>query len=617
MIEVSLLVHDSGGVKDYCLQEVNLDIPSIRETDVVSFRVTCPSSFGEPKIFVQDHVVPLNRPTQNGEVSEHTVEFGRYLINHFGVTSLAVGFAHSDELVRVTPVEVYATKINKEQAEKILEYLSLKMSDITHLCFTKTHLGSDCKPGNPTDTLTKLDFSRKALELLVLNRHRFAAHPCKRSIETLEVASYENSTHITDRDISWLFQHLDQIYPSTPDMAKVSINNRYYSIDQIQRAAIKSDTDLFENRVIHSFLLSMKGFLMSVPDFRRKYKLKTPYRDYYTFDSILQKVEAPIMERRYREARLLLQQCNELLAFFQRYVPCVVRNLVAPILTPQAKRFVHYERSFRIIDAWYKLGQPTWSGSNYLFGLRSLDKLYEFFCLYKIADKIMDLGYQLSASSTQEPDRAFGLKGRTAAESDEKITNYYKFESSGKVLELFYEPTIWAYSEASKAGELIDVYHDRSASKPFFTPDFVIRLDCGDDRPAYYVFDAKYSNENQARDRHLPSIIDKYYLKIKAIDKNNQIDSCAVKLVYALIPKTYTQEYGYHGGPFNIYDLLASGPFFGFVKLTSDEERPLDKLFTTLFKIGRLEDEMRSVVSQIGSIASAPLEQEGLAASSV
>ncbi|MBK5000015.1 DUF2357 domain-containing protein [Pseudomonas sp. S31] len=584
MIEILLLIQDHEGIKSYSLQENFTEIPAIRETDAVSFRAISPSNFGEPKIFIQDHCIALNRPTPTGDFTEHTVEFGRYLANHFGVTSLAVGFTNSDELIRITPVEVYATKINKEQAEKILIYLSSKMSDVTHLCFTKTHMGSDQRPGNPTDTLTKIDFSRKALELLISNRHRFATQPCKRSVEFLHVSNYENSTHITDRDIAWLFQHLDQIYPAPYDDAKVTINNRHYSIDQIQRTNLKSDTNLFENQVIYSFLINMKIFLTSVPDFRKKYNLHTPYKDYYTFDSILQKVEAPLMERRYREARSLLQQCNELIAFFDKHIPCTIRSTVAPILTPQAKRFTHYERAFRTIDSWYKLGQPTWSGSNYLFGLKSLDKLYEFFCLYKIADKLNDLGYELTSSSSLEPDRAFGLKGRPTAQPQDRITNYYKFESDEKTLELFYEPTIWGYSEASKAGELVDVHHSKSASKPYFTPDFVIRQDCGDDFPTYYIFDSKYSTESQTRDRHLPSIIEKYYLKLKAISKNHQVDSRAIKMVYALIPKTYTQEQGYHGGPFNLYDKLPASPFFGFLKLTPDEERPLDKLLTTLFK---------------------------------
>ncbi|MDF2399071.1 DUF2357 domain-containing protein [Pseudomonas sp. 3MA1] len=603
MIEISLLVQSHEGIQAYCLQETFTEIPAIRETDSISFRVSCPNALGEPKVFIQDHSILLNRPYQNGELTEHTVEFGRYLSNHFGVTSIAVSFSNGHDLMRVTPIDVYATKINKEQAEKILEYLSLKMKDVTHLCFSKTHIGSDSKAGETTDTLTKIDFSRRIIELLNANRHRFATQPCKRSVETLRVSNYEDTTHITDKDISWLFQHLDQIYPVSPDASKVIINNRHYSIDQIQRSVLRVDTNLFENQVIHSFLLNLKGFLGAVPDFKRKYQTHTPYKDYYTFDSILKKVEAPLMERRFREARMLLQQCNELIAFFKKHLPCTIRGTVVPILTPQAKRYTHYERSFRLIDSWYKLGQPAWSGSNYLFGLKSLDKLYEFFCLYKIVDKFVDMGYQLTAVGANEADRKLGMRGRPAPHAQDKITNYYKFESSEKTLELFYEPTIWAYSELSKSGELVDTYHAKGVSNPFFTPDFVIRQDGGDNYPAYYIFDAKYSTESQTKERHLPAIIDKYYLKLKGVSKDLQIDSHAVKLVYALIPKTFNHEQGYHGGPFNVYDRLATAPFFGFLKLTPDEERPLDKLISTLFKPASLSI---SYVEDAISIAEAP-----------
>ncbi|QXG22929.1 DUF2357 domain-containing protein [Pseudomonas viridiflava] len=598
MIEISLLLQDHEGIKVFPLYEVFTEIPAIRETDSISFRVSCPNSMGEPKVFIQDHVVALNRPNLNGEVTEHTVEFSRYLSNHFGVTSIAISFTNSQEFIRVTPIDVYAMKINKEQAEKILEYLSSKMNDVTRLCFSKTHIGSDSKHGETSDALTKIDFSRRILEFLSSNRHRFATQPCKRSAEMLKVASYEDNTHITDKDISWLFQHLDQIYPVSADVSKVIINNRHFSIDQMQRSSVKANTDLFENRVIYSFLLNLKSFLSSVPDFKKKLQNIMPYKDYFSFDSILHRVEAPLMERRFREARMLLQQCNELLAFFAKYLPCKSRGTVAPILTPYAKRFMHYERSFRLIDNWYKLGQPAWSGSNYLFGLKSLDKLYEFFCLYKMVDKFLGMGYQLTNATVNEPNRNHGMRGRAALSPDDKITNYYKFESAGRVLELFYEPTIWAYSELSKSGELIDVFHSKGVSSPYYTPDFVVRFDDGNNDPAYYIFDAKYSTESQTKERHLPEIIDKYYLKIKATNKSMQIDSGAVKLVYALIPKTFNQEHGYHGGPFNIYDNLPTSPFFGFLKVTPDEERPLDRLLSTIFKtsssIGVNSDEIFS-----------------------
>lgn len=587
-IEAFLLIQNHEGMHRHQLQEVYTDIPEIRETDSVSFSVTCAASFGEPKIFLQDHPIILNRQNRDGEIVEYSIEYNRYFANHFGVTSIALAFSNNEEIIRLTPINIFATKINKEQAENILEYLSLKMEDVTKLCFSKTQIGADSTPAENTDTLTKIAYSRRILESLSASRHRFATQPCKRSMEALKVTNYEDTSHITDKDISWLFQHLDQLYHVPIDVAKVSIYNRHYSIDQIQRTVVQVDTNLYENQVIHGFLASVKAFLLSVPDFKKKYHTSSPYKDYYTFDSILQKVETPLMERRFKEARMLLQQCNELISFFRKHVPCTHRGAINPILTPQAKRYTHYERNFRLIDGWYKLGQPLWNGSNYLFGLKSLDKLYEFFCLYKMTDALISLGYIISHSETIEPDRISGLRGKQAKDGLEKLTNYYKFSSSEQTLELYYEPTIWAYSSYSKPGEPIDAFHSDRATKPFFTPDFLIRTDCGNDYPGYYIFDSKYSSEIQTKERHLPEIIEKYFLKLKAIDKKGEIDSRAIKMVYAFIPKTFTQEHGYHGGPFNVYDNRATSPFFGFLKLTPDEDRPLGKLLEAIFNPPRL-----------------------------
>jgi hypothetical protein len=577
-LNIKLLVQNHEGTRSYELQEIYTELPDVRETDSISFSIICANNRGEPKIFLQDHPIILNRQSRNGEVTEYSIEYNRYLMNYFGVTSVAVIFSGTDELIRVTPINVYATKINKEQAEKILEYLSLKMEDVTKICFSKTQVGSNSKTADNTDTLTKIAFSRRILEGLYSSRHRFSAQPCKRSIEALKVTRYDDSSYITDKDISWLFQHLDQLYPTPIDASKVSIHNRHYSIDQIQRTIVEIETDLFENQVIYGFLLSVKSFLIAIPEYQKKYQNLISSDGYYTFDSILKSVEAPLMERRFKEARTLLQQCNELICFFKKNIPCSAKGPLRPILTPQAKRFGHYERSFRLIDAWYNLGQPKWTGTNYLFGMKSLDRLYEFFCLFKITDNLLDIGFRLTKTETREPDRASGIKGKILNNAEEKLTNYFHFEAPGKTIELYYEPTIWAYSTLSKKGELIDIFHSKNAARPYYTPDFLICITNETGKKEYLIFDAKYSSENQTKEKHLPNIIDKYYLKLRSIDGNGFIDASSIKLVYALIPKTYTQELGFHGGPFNIYDTMASAPFFGFLKLSPDEDRPLIKI---------------------------------------
>lgn len=584
IMKIEMHVRGSFDSERYDLQGVYTDLPEVKETDLILFTVVCGSSVGEPKLFLQDYPVTLVRATGAGDEIRYISDESRHFINCFGVTSVAIAASSSEEMSRLVPVNVLARKINKEQAEKLLDYLSLKMEDVTKLCFSKTQVGSDSAFGG-TDTLTKIDFSRKILESLFLNRHRFVSHPCKKSIETLKVTQYDDSAYITDKDISWLFQHLDQLYPAPADASKVSINNRHYSIDQIQRTVVEKDTNLFENQVINGFLMCMKSFLLSVPSYQKKYNLGSPDDEYVTFDSILKKIEAPLMERRYKEARALLHQCNELIVFFQKYLPSTQKGAVQPILTPHAKRYSHYERAFRLIDKWYRLGQPTWSGASYLFGLKSLDKLYEFFCLYKLTDALIALGYSITSSETREPDRAAGMKGRPSLDSEEKLTNYYRFEGGGSSLELYYEPSIWSYSSLSRKGELVDIYHSRASTHPYYTPDFVVRFKTLDGEYRSYIFDAKYSGEQQTKEKHLPSIMEKYYFKVKGLDKNGLIDSNAVNLVYALIPKTHTQEYGFYGAPVNIYDEMATAPFFGYLKLSTDEDRPIQKMLKKIIEI--------------------------------
>jgi hypothetical protein len=570
---VYLLVDSPAGKATHELAEGVSEPPEIRETDTISFTVVSKHSMGEPTLFVQDHPVALTSYQKGDESVEYRAELKRHLLNHFGLASVALFFDATAQIFRVTPINVVATKINKEQAEKILGYLSLKMADVTKICFSKTQAGSDSQPGDNVDTLTKLNFSRKILEAINSSRTRFMTQPCKRSSEQLRITPYDDGAHITDREIDWLFKHLDQLYPVPIDSSKVSIQNRHYSIDKIQRAVVEKNTNLFENQVIYGFLINLKKFLLDIPDHLKSYKPNSKHTGFYTFDSILQTIEAPLLQRRHREAVQLVRQCNDLISFFEKYLPCQNKGVLRPVLTPLAKRYTHYDKTFRLIDEWYRLGQPKWSGANYLFGMKSLDKLYEFFCLYKLIDCLRDAGFTLTAAQTRSAARELGTAGRLEVFSDDDLSNYYTFTSGDKKVQLFYEPTIWSHSKYSQPNELVDVFHAGTGYRSCWTPDFLIKTE-KEGVESYLIFDAKYSDHSNTKDKHLPDIISKYYLKTRSLSKQGVVEGPgAIKAVYAFIPKSFNDEYGMYGGAFNLGDRLACAPYFGYVKLSSDEER--------------------------------------------
>lgn len=151
VMKIEMHVRGSFDSERYDLQGVYTDLPEVKETDLILFTVVCGSSVGEPKLFLQDYPVTLVRATGAGDEIRYVSDESRHFINCFGVTSVAIAASNSDEMSRLVPVNVLARKINKEQAEKLLDYLSLKMEDVTKLCFSKTQVGSDSAFGG-TDT---------------------------------------------------------------------------------------------------------------------------------------------------------------------------------------------------------------------------------------------------------------------------------------------------------------------------------------------------------------------------------------------------------------------------------------------------------------------------------
>lgn len=571
----------SGNITQQLIEEAS-EPPEVRETDILSFSIVSPHSFGEPTFYLQDHPLPLSNQNKNDITTEYKTASSRHLLNHFGLASVAVYFNATQKLHRVTPIDTVAKKINKEQAEKILGYLSLKMADVTKLCFSKTQAGSDSQPGDNVDTLTKLNFSKKILEIISASRNRFLTQPCKKPSEQLRITPYDDGLHITDKEIDWLFKHLDQLYPVPQGSSKVLIQNRHYSIDKIQRIVVEKDTNLFENQVIYGFLINLKKFLLDIPDHFKSYRPESKHTGFFTFDSILKTIESPLLQRRHQEAIQLVRQCSDLISFFEKNLPCQDKGVLRPRLTPMAKRYPHYEKSFRLIDEWYMLGQPKWSGANYLFGMKSLDKLYEFFCLYKIIDCFLDAGYLLQTSETRTPSRAAGTPGIKAEASDDELSNFYSFMNGDRTVELFYEPTIWSFSELSKANDLVDIFHPGSGYRSCWTPDFLIKSS-KQKETSYLIFDAKYSDHSNTKEKHLPEIVNKYYLKTRTISNQGAIEPPgAIKAVYALIPRSYSDDYGMYGGPFNIGDKLASAPYFGYVKLSSEEEKSFNSIVRKL-----------------------------------
>ena len=182
-----------------------------------------------------------------------------------------------------------------------------------------------------------------------------------------------------------------------------------------------------------------------------------------------------------------------------------------PKLTNTFKRVHPYRLVFEVINQWYSSGDYAFEHLNYLFKLKTLSRIFEYYCLIKLALVITRCGFQLDSSDRIVYD---------SEEDYEDINNKYVFSKAHMGLELFYEPSIWT----DKNNEVTNLYStgynfSKSRWNNKWTPDFVLKLICGNDE-YYFILDAKYSKEENVRKLYMPELVLKYSTQIASLDKN-------------------------------------------------------------------------------------------------
>lgn len=576
----------------------------IREDDKVNFIINAPAAHGEPILFLQDvphtfvqiAIDPLTNSIQ-WEIKQLKNEYLSFFSNYFGHCSLSVKFSFSDSVHFVHVINVLATKLNAEQAEAIMHYLDERMENIINFCFSKTQKNIGIKASNHSDVALMLLHLEKSLSFLISKRllfkqkHRYKLNP------RLEVISSFDAKSLSERTIAWLFQNLEQAFPCPTGAGNFVLQNKSYNLERVQSETLYKETNVYENQVILGFLRSMQEFLIKVIENHKKgmfipiVKETEGTNNYSSFEYLINKLATPIHEKKVTHCRGLLRQCLQLIEFFSQHLPCEKNKELRPTVTPFVKANHHYYQAFGFISEWQKMGEPSWQGNEFLYGLREVNELYEFFCLYNLIDSFEECGFQLEVSELRSYSREYGFEGRLiTAPHQNTPNNYYKFfNNNGVVFELYYEPKIWTLSESSKSGDLIDLRHSGKTSTSCYNPDFVIKVRKGDGDLKYLIFDAKYSRRSTVENVYLPDLITKYLLGVGMLANNGQVARNPTHSLYAIHPSIVADNNFAHSSFYNkLHGLFGENPSFpaiGIMEVSPARLNSLSRFFTKIIEL--------------------------------
>ena len=187
---------------------------------------------------------------------------------------------------------------------------------------------------------------------------------------------------------------------------------------------------------------------------------------------------------------------------YEKILKCIPEDIYGlPKLTNTFKQIYHYRICYECMAKWFEAGAYTFDHLNYLFKLKTLSRIFEYYCLIKIQNAIALCGFIL-----QDSDRII----YDVEDDSENINNQYIFEGNGYEITLLYEQTI-CIDRSNSCTNLYSTGYNFIKSKwnDRWTPDFVLKIS-GNYKDYYYILDAKYSNFYNVNRRYTPALVLKY-----------------------------------------------------------------------------------------------------------
>lgn len=470
------------------------------------------------ELFIGDYSVPLH---YNSTSDCYETASDQHFMGCFDLVSLSVVYEQNDNgfIDFSDYVRVATTKQTAKQVELMLDEIEASIPNSLDICFSKNHKRAGLNKNNNVrsmwNTLAIID---EIICLYDKNYSYFLNHR-KSSVERTPIIVDVKSMKEIDQDsLRWIVCNPDNL-ERTRINTGIVINGDFYIPSKVKTYANKHSYDVYENRVILGFLHSLilyierqlDGFsnelseLDNIPDAIIE---KIPNTHDLTGRCIYIYYKGAM--DKYRERK---EQLQELLYKYERALKCgyeIVNN--TPTLTNTFKEIYQYRACYECIVKWFEYGDYNFNHLDYLFKLKTLTRIFEYYCLIKLQSAISMMGYSL-----QETERVI----YNEEDDDEtNINNKYCFTGNDYQLTLLYEPTILTNGANNPFSLYARGYNfTKAVFNSYWTPDFVLKVFSERDE-YYFILDSKYSSFINVKKSLFPELVLKYSAQIASMNKH-------------------------------------------------------------------------------------------------
>lgn len=470
------------GGKRRLLNELGGSLIEIHELDKIQFEIQCQDV--APEIYIEDYKVTL---IKKGAV--FVSEEYQFFRESFG-ESLIRYYADGNNYEYL--VNVLAKKVTCDKALEIIEFLYERNPTLLKVDFSRTTIDKTLVNSKEVNFESFIDFSQNLINFLNKNKHNLK-NLVKKKVSK-KINDFGGFIHPED-----VICNLDKLFQDETS-SDVIVNNRFYSTKDIKGESLYDFHDFHENRIILSSLIYTKNQLYKIKDFLSGVGIEKPMsfdKEYevfkennYNFSRVILQVTSEGLLKR---INLIINDLDAYINFFKIKLNVKYIKPTYPLITNFVKNSKFYKDLFFEIKCLYECGSFGFNDVVSKIKIRSMSKLYEFFCFYKLEDVFLSLDFKV-------------IERKLLNKIPEKTTLY-----RGSIeLEINYEPQIPYIENAIESG-LVRLSLGKKFN--FYNPDYVISIKNKEiNKYSFYIFDAKFrSYWSLTQYEELESIKNKYF----------------------------------------------------------------------------------------------------------
>ncbi|GAA6203879.1 hypothetical protein [Thalassotalea sp. SU-HH00458] len=536
------------------------EIIQINETDYIDIEVTVPAELfdnGDPYVVIGD--VPYKLRLVSASDTKRTFitvepsekHHKQVFYNYFGESEVSLCFDNDFIHPHTFKVDIRARRANAELAQQMIQYISSNLDDVYLLCFSKSYTSTSLNKDNESAG-NRFALIKDAVDYLFTNQAKIIKDH-KFNWEHEMVLSQQGQPTGPD-SVHYLLSHLDQVEPSDIHTSNILINNRPYVSHQVPKEILAENSDVFENRVIYSFLFAAKqylsnlrkNFLSELDDgVQRKMTTTDDSNEFVSFDHTLIGYKKDIIAHQLSEIAKVEKKNKFLISLYDKNLNVKLVPQLRPKMTPFVTARPHYRTSYIKINQWYLSKAPDINTENVLMGLRSLSSIYEICCLLFLNSLVSkELKIPRTLESYISYSETLPYDGELATRPKGQTNNLFLYKDLDTTISLKFEPNIYKFRQGiSRPGDLIKVSkppssHDKAKfGEHHYCPDFVLQIDNKDwEEPLVIILDAKFQNHTNIIKYAIPSTEQKYLRDLFEVKEDFSIGMSPVKLLVLMYP---------------------------------------------------------------------------------